>query len=71
MTTLNLPILKQLDQSNLKLQAEIQANVKAREDADAEATALLDVLEEVRCTGLLSPCPRPHALNLTGYGQVE
>ncbi|TCD65454.1 hypothetical protein EIP91_002668 [Steccherinum ochraceum] len=40
-------MLAELDQSNLRLQAEIQAHVKAREDADAEATALLDVLEEV------------------------
>ncbi|THH27684.1 hypothetical protein EUX98_g6505 [Antrodiella citrinella] len=41
-------MLIELDEGNLKLQAEMQANVRAREEADAEATALLDILEQLR-----------------------
>ena len=38
----------QLDKANRKLQAEMQANVRARDAADEEAGKLLDLLEEVR-----------------------
>jgi len=40
--------LAELEQNNLQLQAEMQANVKAREEADAEVVAILDFLEELR-----------------------
>ncbi|KAH8097015.1 hypothetical protein BXZ70DRAFT_943956 [Cristinia sonorae] len=39
-------MLAELDDSNMRLQSEIQENVRAREDADAETAALLDLLEQ-------------------------
>ncbi|KAI0825556.1 hypothetical protein BC629DRAFT_1586459 [Irpex lacteus] len=38
--------LEELDQRNRALQAEMQANVKAKADADDESNRLLDTLEE-------------------------
>ncbi|KAI0917965.1 hypothetical protein AcV5_002760 [Taiwanofungus camphoratus] len=39
--------LKELDSHNLQLQNKMQSNVKATEEVDAEASGLLDNLEEV------------------------
>lgn len=39
--------LEELDQRNRKLQAEMQANVQARDAADKECGKLLDVLQEI------------------------
>lgn len=38
----------QLDAANRTLQAQMQANVRERDEADAESAALLDALDEVR-----------------------
>lgn len=57
-----------LDQRNRKLQAEMQANVKAREAADEECSNLLDILEEVRriCSQSLSRLTRSVRLKRSG-----
>ena len=49
-TTANRPVFLrvQLDQRNRQLQAQMQANVRARDEADEECGRLLDVLQEVR-----------------------
>ncbi|KAF9804042.1 hypothetical protein IEO21_09488 [Rhodonia placenta] len=39
--------LEELENENLELQSQLQSNVKAREEADAEASKLLDILDEV------------------------
>lgn len=42
-----LTMLVKLDSHNLQLQNKMQSNVKATEEVDAEASGLLDNLEEV------------------------
>jgi len=39
--------LKELNGENLELQSEMQDNVKARDEVDAEASRLLDILHEI------------------------
>ncbi|KZT07379.1 uncharacterized protein LAESUDRAFT_108540 [Laetiporus sulphureus 93-53] len=39
--------LEELDKENLRLQGDMQRNVEAREQVDAETSALLDMLDEI------------------------
>ncbi|CCM06133.1 uncharacterized protein FIBRA_08383 [Fibroporia radiculosa] len=39
--------LGQLENENIKLQSEMQSNVRGREEADAETSRLLDLLDEI------------------------
>lgn len=56
-----------LDQENRKLQAEMKANVKAREVADDECKHLLDILEEVGPAG--ETCEQHLTLSLSRLAQ--